>query len=155
HYIDEDKPLGTGGGLSLIKGKIQKTSIVSNCDILIDANYADIYKVHKASGNLITMVCAFKHIVVPYGVINTGEGGAILSMEEKPAFSFMVNTGMYLIEPRVIEEMPQDTEVGFPDIVEKYRLAGEKVAVYPINEKDWMDMGQIEELEEMRIRMGV
>ncbi len=155
YYIDEDKPLGTGGGLSLLKGMPHKTAIVSNCDILIDANYADIYNVHKANGNLITMVCAFKHITVPYGVISTGEGGAILAMEEKPEFSFMVNTGMYLIEPRVIEEMPQDTEAGFPDIVEKYRRAGEKVAVYPINEKDWMDMGQIEELEEMRNRMGV
>lgn len=155
HYIDEDKPLGTGGGLSLLKGMPQKTAFVSNCDILIDANYTDIVNFHKANGNLITMVCAFKHITVPYGVIKAGESGVILSMEEKPEFSFMVNTGMYVIEPRVINEMPQDTEVGFPDIVEKYRRAGEKVAVYPINEKDWMDMGQIEELEEMRNRMGV
>lgn len=155
HYIDEDKPLGTGGGLSLLKGLPRRTAFVSNCDILIDANYEDIYKLHKENGNLITMVCAFKHITVPYGVINTGEGGAIVSMEEKPEFTFMVNTGMYLIEPRVIDEMPLDTEAGFPDIVEKYRLAGEKVAVYPVNEKEWMDMGQIEELEEMRSRMGV
>lgn len=154
-YIDEDKPLGTGGGLSLLKGKIHETAFVSNCDILIDANYEDIYSVHKNSGNLITMICAFKHITVPYGVIRTGEGGGILSMEEKPEFTFMVNTGMYVVEPRVIDEMPEDTPVSFPDIVEKYRLKGEKVAVYPIGEKAWMDMGQIEELEEMRNRMGV
>ena len=154
-YIDEDKPLGTGGGLSLLKGRIHETAFVSNCDILIEANYEDIYSVHKNNGNLITMICAFKHITVPYGVIHTGEGGSILSMDEKPEFTFMVNTGMYLVEPRVIDEMPEDTPVSFPDIVEKYRLAGEKVAIYPIGEKAWMDMGQIEELEEMRNRMGV
>lgn len=76
-------------------------------------------------------------------------------MEEKPEFSFMVNTGMYLVEPRVIEEMPDGMETGLPDIVEKYRLSGEKVAVYPIGERAWMDMGQIEELEEMRKQMGL
>ena len=154
-YIDEDKPLGTGGGLSLLKGKITSTAFVSNCDILIDADYSDIYAFHKKNGNLITMICAFKHITVPYGVINIGEGGSILGMEEKPALSFMVNTGMYLLEPRVIEEMPDNTEMGLPDIVEKYRLSGENVAVYPIGERAWMDMGQIEELEEMRSRMGL
>jgi len=154
-YVDEDRPLGTGGGLSLLKGRIKGSVFVSNCDVLIDANYSDIYSFHKKSGNLITMICAFKHITVPYGVVDIGEGGSILGMEEKPEFSFMVNTGMYLIEPRVIEEMPDDTEAGLPDIVDKYRLAGEKVAVYPIGEKAWMDMGQIEELEEMRSRMGL
>lgn len=46
-YIDEDKPLGTGGGLGFLKGKIQTTFILSNCDILIDEDYEKIYNYHK------------------------------------------------------------------------------------------------------------
>lgn len=154
-YIDEEKPLGTGGGLSLLKGKIDKTAFLTNCDILIDADYEDIYSEHKKSGNVATMVCAFKHITIPYGVVNVEKGGGIMGFDEKPEFSFMVNTGMYMLEPEVIEMVEEDTPIGMPDIFEKLRNAGKKVGVYPIGEKAWMDMGQLEELENMRKQMGV
>ena len=87
-YVDEDRPLGTGGGLSLLKGKINKTFILSNCDILIDENYEKIYEYHKKEKNLITMICSLKNIKIPYGVINIGENGEIDSMKEKPEVSF-------------------------------------------------------------------
>ena len=57
-YVDEDTPLGTGGGLSLLKGKVTQTFFLTNCDILIDADFGDIYQYHKEKGNVITMVCA-------------------------------------------------------------------------------------------------
>jgi CBS domain-containing protein len=55
-YIDEDKPLGTGGGLSLLKGKINTTFVLSNCDILIEEDYEKIYQFHKKENHVITMV---------------------------------------------------------------------------------------------------
>ena len=64
--------------------------------------------------------------------------------------NFLTNTGMYVVDPRVVEELEEDTFIGFPDIMERYRLAGEKVGVYPVSENSWMDMGQMEELEQMR-----
>jgi len=155
NYIDEDKPLGTGGGLSLLKGMIHSTFFFTNCDILIDADYNKIYEFHKKQGNVITMVCAFKHITVPYGIINLDNEGKIESMVEKPEYSFLTNTGMYIVEPCVIDELEPNTPIGFPDIFEKYRAGGKKVGVYPINEQCWMDMGQIEELEEMKKRLEV
>ena len=152
-YVDEDRPLGTGGGLSLLKGKINKTFILSNCDILIDENYEKIYEYHKKEKNLITMICSLKNIKIPYGVINIGENGEIDSMKEKPEVSFFTNTGVYIVEPKVIEELDEDKAIGFPDIVEKYKNAGEKIGVYPISENSWMDMGQLDEMEEMRKRL--
>ncbi len=155
HFVEEEKPLGTGGGLSLLKGKIKEAFFLSNCDVLIDANYESIYRQHKEQNNLITMVCAFKHVTIPYGVLELEGNGRIKAMSEKPQYTFLTNTGMYLVEPRVVEEMKDDEPLSFPDILDRYRKAGENVGVYPVNEKCWLDMGQIEELEDMRRTLGV
>lgn len=152
-YADEDEPLGTGGGLCLLKGQLKKTFFLSNCDILIDADYGDIYQYHKKSGNVVTMVCAVKHFTVPYGVVELGEHGDITAMQEKPEMNFLTNTGMYVVEPRVVEEMPMGVKMGFTDLIDHYRALGEKVGVYPVSEQSWMDMGQMEELDAMRRRL--
>ncbi|SHL49893.1 Nucleotidyl transferase [Anaerocolumna jejuensis DSM 15929] len=152
-YIDENTPLGTGGGLSLLRGKINSTFVLSNCDILIEEDYGKIYDFHIQEKNLITMVCSLKNIKIPYGVIEINKNGEIESMKEKPELSFFTNTGMYIVEPKVIEELEDDKVIGFPDLIEKYKNNGEKIGVYPISEYAWMDMGQPEEMEEMRKRL--
>lgn len=150
---DEDKPLGTGGGLSLLKGKINSTFILSNCDILIKEDYEKIYNHHKVEKNLITMVCSLKHIKIPYGVINTNEKGEIEDMKEKPEISIFANTGMYIVEPEVLNLIEENKFVGFPDIIKRVMDEGKKVGIYPISENAWLDMGQLDEMEEMRSRL--
>lgn len=152
-FIDEDKPLGTGGGLGLLKGKINTTFVLSNCDILIEEDYEKIYNFHKNEKNLITMVCSVKKIKIPYGVVEIGENGEIESMTEKPELSFFTNTGMYIVEPKIINEMGINRSIGFPDIIEEYKNVGERIGVYPISENAWLDMGQFDEMEEMRKRL--
>jgi dTDP-glucose pyrophosphorylase len=152
-YVDEDRPLGTGGGLSLLKGKINSTFILTNCDILIEEDYEKIYNYHKNERNLITMVCSLKNVKIPYGVIEINESGEIDEMREKPEFSFFTNTGMYIVEPRVIEELQDNQTIGFPDIIEKYKEMGKKIGVFPISENSWLDMGQLDEMEKMRRRL--
>lgn len=155
HYVNETEFLGTGGGLSLLKGQIHDTAIVTNCDILLDCDYSCIYDYHKASGNVITIVSAMKNVVIPYGVIRMKENGQIASMQEKPEFSYLVNTGIYFIEPCVIEELEENRFIGMPDVAEAYMQKGCQVGTYPISEKSWMDMGQIEEMERMCRQLGV
>ena len=152
-FIDEDVPLGTGGGLSLLKGTINETFILTNCDILIEEDYDKIYNYHKSEDNLITMVCSLKRIQIPYGVIEIDESGGIESMKEKPELSFFTNTGMYIVEPRVIDELEYNVPIDFPTIIQKYKDNGEKIGVFPIGEKSWLDMGQLDEMEEMRRRL--
>ena len=149
NYADEDVPLGTGGGLYLLKGKINSTFVLTNCDILIQDNIADIYKMHKEQGNIITMVCSVKNFVIPYGIVDIAENGEIKGMKEKPALSFLTNTGCYIVESEVIDELKDNVAIGFPDIIEKYRKQGKRVGVYPISEASWLDMGQIDELRKM------
>lgn len=150
YYADEEKPLGTGGGLSLLKGKIDSTFILTNCDILIREDFSKIYRLHREKKNLITMVCSLKNFRIPYGVVEIGEDGGIESMSEKPVLSFFTNTGCYIVEPRVIEEMEENREIGFPDLITRYRAMGENVGIYPIAEHAWLDMGEMDELEKMR-----
>lgn len=152
-WYDEEKPLGTGGGLSLLRGKFNDTFFFANCDALLTANYESMVKFHKENGNAITMICAYKNMNIPYGVVEMGINGAIEDMKEKPLMSFLTNTGIYIVEPDVVDYIDDGEAIGFPDIVTRVKEAGKKVAVFPVSENDWMDMGQLSELEKMRVKL--
>ncbi len=152
-WYDEENPLGTGGGLSLLKSKFSSTFFFANCDALLTANYESMVKFHKDNGNAITMICAYKNLNIPYGVVEMGANGVIKDMKEKPLMSFLTNTGIYIVEPEVVDDMIDNESIGFPDVIERQRQKGRKVAVFPVSENDWMDMGQISELEKMRIKL--
>ncbi len=153
NFAEENEFLGTGGGLSLLKDKIKTPFFLTNCDVLIEADYNDIYSFHKNNKNLITVVCALKNVTIPYGVFKLTENGEIDTITEKPTMSFLTNTGMYLVDEKIIKELEENKVISFPEIIDKYRDKGEKVGVYPISENSWMDMGQLEELEEMRRKL--
>lgn len=154
HWHDEEAPLGTGGGLSLLRGSVAGTFIFTNCDILVRSDYRALLRFHRENHNVITMVCAYKNVQLPYGIIEMEKGGGIVSIQEKPELSFLTNTGMYVVEPEVLEDIPDSTVMGFPDIVEQQRSMGRRVAAFPVSENEWLDMGQPEELEKMRARLG-
>ncbi|MCR4695257.1 MAG: NTP transferase domain-containing protein [Pseudobutyrivibrio sp.] len=148
-FVDEDKPLGTGGGLSLLRGKVNETFILTNCDILVEEDFSKIYAHHKKEGNAITMICSLRNFQIAYGIVEFGEHGNITNMQEKPEFSFFTNTGIYIVEPEVFDYIKDDEAIGFPDIISRMKDDGKKVGVYPINENTWMDMGQLDELSKM------
>lgn len=153
-FITEEKALGTGGGVSLLKGIVKDTFILTNCDILIDDDLTKAYEQHIAAGNIITMVCSLKNFMIPYGVVNIGEDGTIASMQEKPNMSFFTNTGCYFVEPEVIADLEYNEPADFPTIIENYMNEGKRIGIYPIGEEAWLDMGQLDELEKMKARLG-
>lgn len=152
-WYDEEKPLGTGGGMSLLKGKIDSTFFFINCDALLTANYERILEFHRENRNAITMVCAYKNLNIPYGIVEIGVNGSINSMQEKPLMSFLTNTGIYVVEPEVIDDVEDNVTIGFPDIIEMEMKKGRKVAAFPVSESEWMDMGQLPELNRMRTKL--
>ena len=153
-YIEEDKPLGTAGSIKLIEEKLEEPLFVTNCDALIMADYADIYEHHKNSGNDITMVIALKKFTIPYGVVNTGDNGELLTMEEKPRMSYFINTGMYVINPGVIEFIPDDEVFHMTNLIEKIMNNGGKVGTYPISEDSFLDMGEFDEMKRMEQKLN-
>lgn len=153
-FITEERLLGTGGGISLLRGKIKNTFILSNCDILIDDDLTKAYKQHVESGNVITMVCSLKNFTIPYGIVNIGEDGIIQSIQEKPNMSFFTNTGCYFVEPQVIDDLKYNEPIDFPEVIEKYMKNNKRIGIYPISEEAWLDMGQVDELEKMKVKLG-
>ena len=154
-YVEENKPLGTGGSIKLIEDRFDKPIFISNCDSLILADYYDIYQHHLSSGNDITMVSALKNIQVPYGVMRTGENGILKSMEEKPKLSYLINTGMYIINPETIDLIPDDTMFHMTHLVEAVMKKGGKVGTYPVSEDSFLDMGELDEMKRMEEKLHI
>lgn len=148
-FVDEDKPLGTGGGLYMLDGKIEGNFFLTNCDMLLDVDYAGFYAAHKSAGNLITMICADKKVSIPYGVVDLDEKGDISKITEKPSFRFLTNTGMYVVNSAVLKDIEPNVPIGFPTVFDNVRLRGDKVGVYQVEDPQWMDMGQLEEYREV------
>ncbi len=155
-YVEEEKPLGTAGSLRLLTDRLAaQPFIVTNCDILIHADYGDIFQYHQDSGNELTIVTALKNIVVPYGVVHSRENGAVCAMEEKPKLSYFVNTGMYILGPGLIQEIPEDTFFHMTDLADKLMAENRKVGMYPISEDSFLDMGEFEEMRRMEQKLNL
>ncbi len=140
-FIEEDKPLGTGGSLYLLKNKLQGTFFVSNCDILIDQDLREVYRYHQENQNELTIISALKHYPIPYGTLETGEEGVLKNMKEKPELTFQVNTGMYILEPHLLGEIPENTFFHITWLIEKIQKRNGKVGVFPVSERSWVDIG--------------
>ena len=70
-------------------------------------------------------------------------------MTEKPEISFLTNTGLYIIEPEVLDSIEENKFIHMPEIVQQYIDRNENVGVYPLSENQWLDMGQIDEMNNM------
>jgi dTDP-glucose pyrophosphorylase len=154
-FVDEDKFLGTGGGLSLLRSKMSDTFFFTNCDILLLENYGAIYAHHKASENVLTMICATKTFSFPYGTVEVGKDGTVKELFEKPSYSFLTNTGFYIIEPQFLDYVPDDTFIHITDIIKNSIEKGRKIGIYPVSENQWFDMGNHEDMDKMRDKFQV
>lgn len=141
-FFEETQPLGTIGSVSLLKGKISTPFFVSNCDILIDQDYRDVYDYHKENQNDLTIVTAVKSFKIPYGVIETGENGLMVGLKEKPELTYMINTGVYILNPECIEEIPEGEFFHITQLMEKIKMRGGRVGCFPVSEHAWKDMGE-------------
>ena len=148
-YVEEKKPLGTAGSLRLIKKEFDQPVIVTNCDILVKADYSQIYNHHKASGNKLTIVSVLKKMTIPYGVLNTDADGILKSLDEKPMQAFLVNTGMYVIEPEMFKLIPVNTFFHMTELVELMLAKGYQIGTYSVAEEAFLDMGELEAMKRM------
>lgn len=144
-YAHEKSFLGTAGSLYLLREELKSTFFVTNCDILINQDYTEIYDVHIQNKNHITIVVAIKNFHIPYGTIKMDEIGAFKSLEEKPELSYMINTGVYVLEPTVLDEIQDNEFLHITSLIERCNSKGLKVGIFPISEGSWQDMGQWDE----------
>ena len=146
NYINEKKPLGTIGSVSLLpEKKISKNFILTNCDILIDEPVNNILKFHNSQQADMTIVVVKKNYKIPYGTCLIGNKGRFLKLEEKPQYNFFVSTGFYVINKKLIRFVKKNKYQDVNDFINKMKKINKKITCYPILEKNWKDFGQWEE----------
>jgi dTDP-glucose pyrophosphorylase len=141
-YIEEKKPLGTAGSLKLLKNKLKSTFFVTNSDILIQSYYPAIIKFHKENRYDLTLVSSIRNYIIPYGVCKFDKKGRLISIKEKPNYDFFVNTGLYVVEPKILKLIPGDITFDMDELLVKARKSNLKVGVFPVSENSWVDVGQ-------------
>lgn len=145
-FLWENEPTGTAGSLRQAVKLIKSSDLfVSNCDILIKADYADVYDYHLHHDNDITIVGSMQHLAVPYGVLHLKKEGLLDEIVEKPEYDFLVNTGFYVVKKQVVKHIPSDLPFDFPHLITEVKNAGGRVRVYPISQDAWTDIGQLQE----------
>ena len=141
-FFMEDKPLGTIGSVALLKDKIKTPFFVSNCDSINEQDYRDVWDYHVNNHNDMTIVTMVKSFKIPYGVIETGEDGLMVDLKEKPEHTYMVNSGVYILNAELIEEIPEGEFFHITHLMEKVKASGGRVGCFPVSEDSWHDMGE-------------
>ena len=152
-YVTEEEFMGTGGSLYYLKEQMDTTFIVSNCDVILNVDYADVIKRHREQGNKITLLVSRQNYNLPYGTVKISEDGQVLHLEEKPEMWFLVNTGVYVLEPDVLQDM-EKTFIHMTEIIEKMIQKGENVGTYLIEDSAWLDIGEREHLGKINDMYG-
>ncbi len=138
-WVEEEEYLGTAGSLSLLKGKVDGSLFVVNCDTLLDLNFAEVLEWHQNQQAPLTIIGAHNEVHVPFGVLTLNQG-SLEQIHEKPVHDVMVNTGMYVMEPSVLSDIPEATKLDMNELINTLTKRG-RVSVYPVYGRDWVDIG--------------
>ncbi len=144
-YSHEEEPLGTAGGVKLLEEQIDDTFIVLSGDVLTDIDITRLVKWHEENDAMITIALTRVDNPVAYGIVAIDEKGRIQKFLEKPGwgevFSDLVNTGTYVIEPEVLNSIPNGKEYDFSkDLFPRLLKEGKRLFGYQMKEY-WVDIG--------------
>jgi mannose-1-phosphate guanylyltransferase len=143
HWNKEPEPLGTIGGLKLLKESLSETFISLNGDIITDLNLRDFICFHKDNNAYLTICATTKQINMDFGVLEF-EGSLLKTFREKPCMNLSICMGVYCIEPEIIEMIPSGVPFGFDDLV--YEVRENKVPVHIYHHNGlWLDVGREED----------
>jgi dTDP-glucose pyrophosphorylase/predicted transcriptional regulator len=141
-FVDENEPLGTAGSLQYLRGKFDKPFFVTNCDIIIKADYVNLYEFHQKGGYDVTLVASSKEYIIPYGTCELNGEGHLSHINEKPHYDFLINTGLYVLNPEVLNLIPKNKFYHFTHLIEDVKNQGKSIGVFPIDDDAWLDVGQ-------------
>lgn len=155
NFLWEKEYLGTAGSLKLIENQSFNTFIVSNCDVVVKADYREVLEFHKQSNASLTMISSYLNHTIPYGVVEFKQGGEVTTIKEKPEINFTINTGIYILERECLQYIPENTVVDMPTLIDSLMKNGKKVYTYPVNESDYIDIGQWEEYKKAVDKLSI
>ena len=140
-YSLETKRLGTAGPLSLIN-RPSDPFLMMNADLLTDLDFADMYDFHLRSDAAITMALYSREVKIDFGVIEVDDQSRIVACREKPTYNYLVNMGIYIVSPEVLDYVPYNEYYDFTTLVDAVRADGKNVMGY-VFDGEWMDLGRI------------
>jgi dTDP-glucose pyrophosphorylase len=151
-YVEEDQPLGTAGALSLLSGPVDEPLLVINGDILTRVDFRAMHKFHQDHEADMTIAVRQYEIQIPYGVIEN-EGANVTGITEKPQVYHLINAGIYLLEPTVIQFIPKEQPYDMPELITRLIAEGRRVVSFPIPEF-WLDIGQFADYQAAQVEAG-
>lgn len=137
--VKEDKVLGTIGAASLVAHKPDGTTLIMNSDLITSVSFEDMYIRHLSEEADITVAVIPYQVSVPYAILTT-EGAKVTGIEEKPAYSYYANAGIYMISNNLLNTLNHDERIDATDFIEQAINNGKKVVFFPIN-GTWIDVG--------------
>jgi dTDP-glucose pyrophosphorylase len=144
-YLRETEPRGTAGALSLIPGRPAEPMIVLNGDILTQMDFGALVAFHQEYRAAATVCLREYRFQVPYATVEL-EGPRIQRLLEKPIQSYLVNAGVYCLDPEVLDLVPDGGRVDMPDLLNALMREGHPVGSFPIHEY-WLDIGQMQDFQ--------
>jgi dTDP-glucose pyrophosphorylase len=142
NFISEKHPLGSAGSLAFLKKKVRKNFFLTNCDSIITSNYQSIYKFHEEKKLDLTIVCSKKIHHVPYGTCLINNKSMLVSIKEKPTYNFLINTGFYVVNPRILKFIKKNEYLGMDVFINLLLKKELRIGVYQLDENSWLDFGQ-------------
>ena len=144
-YAVASKLLGTAGPLAMIESFTQP-SLVLNADILTTIDFSDVYTAFCQS-NSTAMIVLYKHAIpVPYGVVETDMHGSVHAIVEKPQYTCIINTGIYVFDPLVRNYIPPGSYEDMPNLLRTLLAQGHQVSSYNFS-GEWIDIGTPEQFQ--------
>ncbi|MBU2044085.1 MAG: nucleotidyltransferase family protein [Candidatus Omnitrophica bacterium] len=146
-YVNEDQPLGTAGALGLMK-PMDEPTLVINGDVLTQLDFRRLLDFHRHHDAIMTVGVRKCEIEIPYGVIDIDDV-VVKRLIEKPVKNFIVNAGIYLLEPIAYNYIPKNVNFDMTDLVNELLKANHRVVCFPIQEY-WLDIGHPENYEQAK-----
>jgi NDP-mannose synthase len=151
-YVHEQEALGTAGPLRLV-GDLDETFIAMNGDVLTNLDYAELVRYHQRHGNMLTIATHDRRIKIDYGVLGVQELGVsgnrqhrITEFQEKPEIVSTVSMGIYVMEPGILDYVPEGQAFDLPDLVQALLRANQPVGAFKYDGL-WFDIGRKEDYE--------
>lgn len=142
--FSEKKPMGTVGSLTIIKTKLKDNFFLSNCDVLVEADYNDAFNFHVENKNALTIFSTLRLTQLPYGIMVPNKNGELQKMNEKPNIQSLVNCGVYIFNKKILREIPKNSYYDINQLITKLIQKKYKVMIYPVPENNWIDLGTYE-----------
>jgi len=146
-YSREDAPLGTAGPLSLVRQHLTEPFILINGDILTDLDFRALVEFHRTQANDVSLALARRSQHVDFGVVRLDGAGQFDVWDEKPTLEYLVSTGIYVMLPKVLTLLPNNTFLNLPEYITSLKKSGARIGGY-IHTGYWLDIGRMEDFEQ-------